>query len=156
MGCAVLVEELRAELAAALKSVPQDRWLLGRLRAGRLWVVCDSARPSRQPFSRCSRVSPLARRCLHERLPLTVTSLCEHCEGQPHRDWEIDWPALVYVPVARRRHRAEGLLVVGSRRPRRFDQAEVDFLADLGEVIAPWLDGLGPQAPAGRALEFAA
>ena len=150
MGTTDQVEDLRNEIERALCAVRHDRWLLGCQRLGRLWVLCDSRRPRLAPLTRCTRITALARRSLYERLPITVTSICPPGPADPMRDWEIDWPSLVYVPVARRRKRADGLLILGTRQRHWYRQEDIDFLTDLGEVISPWLDDISRGEPAAR------
>ena len=144
MGADHEVDELREEIELALRTVRHDRWLLGRVWRGRLWIICDSRRPALAPYGRCTRLSPLGRRSLYERLPITVTSICSRDGGEAMRDWELDWPALVYLPVSRRRNRTDSLLVVGSQLPHWYGQDDVDFLTDLAAVVAPWVSRFRP------------
>jgi hypothetical protein len=133
------VGELVAEINSALRSVAHDRWQLGGLHEGRLWIIADSRRPQLRPATRCTRLGSLARACLLDRCPVTVNSVFP-LEPQAARcDWELEWPSLVYVPVASPGRRGSGVLLIGSRTLRFYQASELSFLEDLGEVIAPWL-----------------
>src|SRR5579871_1334243 len=101
-----------AEITRALAQVEHDRWQLNGLHGGRLWIIADSRRPSLLPGTRCTRVTTLARRCLRERRVVTVTSVLAPEPSVPMRDWELDWPAILYVPVTAKR-RTHGVLIVG-------------------------------------------
>ena len=133
------VAEVVAEINGALRSISHDRWQLSGLYEGRLWIIADSKRASLQPGARCTRISSLARACLLDRCPVTVNNVFAPDPGDPLRDWELDWPSLVYVPVLSRGGRAAGVLLLGSRSLDIREQSDLRFLADLGEVIAPWL-----------------
>ena len=126
------------EVNSALGHVAHNRWQLCGLHGGRLWLIADSMRPNLVPGTRCTRVTTLARRCLQERIAVTVSSVWPYDPGERTRDWEMDWPALVYVPVTARR-RTIGVLIVGSRVQSTYEPADVEFLSDLGEVLGPWL-----------------
>lgn len=133
-------EAVVAEVTSALSRVGHDRWQLCGLHGGRLWVIADSRRPQLVPASRCTRVTTLARRCLHERSAVTVSSVWPPDPRAQVRDWELDWPSLVYAPVTSRK-RTLGVLIVGSRSQQNYEPGDVQFLADLGQVLGPWLRG---------------
>src|SRR5579871_3277809 len=126
-----------AEITRALAQVEHDRWQLNGLHGGRLWIIADSRRPSLLPGTRCTRVTTLARRCLRERRVVTVTSVWAPEPPAIFRDWELDWPTVVYIPVAARR-RLSGVLIVGSRNVQTYEPDVIRYLSDLGEVVAPW------------------
>lgn len=133
------VVEVVAEIGAALHGFAHDRWQLSGLYEGRLWIIADSKRTQLEPGARCTRLSSLARACLLDRCPVSVTNVYPPDPHETLRDWELDWPSLAYVPVARPAGRAIGVLIVGSRTLRSYDTSDLRFLGDLGEVIAPWL-----------------
>ena len=133
------VAEVVAELASALRAVAHDRWQLSGLHEGRLWIIADSKRPQLAPGARCTRISSLARACLLDRCPVTVTNVYAPEPGFELRDWELDWPSLVYVPVMAHSGRSTGVLLIGSRTLQLYEASDLRFLADLGEVVAPWL-----------------
>jgi GAF domain-containing protein len=133
------VAEVIGEITGALRGVPHDRWQLGGLHEGRLWIIADSKRTRLEAGARCTRLSSLARACLMDRCPVTVNNVYAPEPHETLRDWELDWPSLVYVPVARPGARAVGVLLLGSRTLRAYEASDLRFLADLGEVIAPWL-----------------
>ncbi len=132
------IQDLLAEITRALALVAHDRWQLNGLHGGRLWIIADSRRPNLQPAARCTRVTTLARRCLRDRTVVTVSSVLPPDPAALLRDWELDWPAILYVPVAARR-RADGLLIIGSRTIQAYEPGLTDYLSDLGQVLAPWV-----------------
>jgi DNA-binding CsgD family transcriptional regulator len=135
--------EFRLQHAMAL--VRQDRWLLGAVRDGKLKVLADSSPELHRPYRRTRALSHLARRCLHERQPLTVSSLGTAAE-QRHElpiDWELDWPALLYAPVGMPARRPVGLLVMGSRTTHWYQQQEIDYAAALGVTLTGLALALG-------------
>lgn len=150
------LDKTRTHLALALDVLHHDRWLLGGVRDGRLRVIADSTvedgSESVQPIF--IELSALARRCLYERHPLAVTSIVE-----PRRrggDWETDWPALIYAPVAIPRARPVGILIVGSRTEHWYTQEEIDYVSALGVTLTTAVScctgPLGRLAPAERRI----
>lgn len=129
-------QELRLQHAMAL--IRQDRWLLGALREGKLKVLADSSPELHRPYRRTRLLTQLARRCLHERRPLTVSSLgccgTEAC-SPPDADWELEWPALLYAPVGMPGQRPVGLLIVGARSSHWYQQHEIDYAAALATTL---------------------
>ena len=136
---------LEFRLHHAMALVRQDRWLLGAVRDGKLRVLADSSPELHRPYRRTRALSHLARRCLHERRPLTVSSLGTPAENrfEPRTDWELDWPALLYAPVGMPARRPLGLLVVGSRTPHWYQQQEIDYAAALGVTLTGLVLALG-------------
>lgn len=136
MDCAIEVPKLQLQLDQAMALVRQDRWLLGALREGKLKVLADSSPEPTRPYRRTRSLTALARRCLHERRPLTVASVAAE-PAAPDRppDWEMDWPALLYAPVGMPGQRPAGLLIVGSRADHWYQQAEVDYVAALAVTL---------------------
>ena len=136
MDCALDVPKLQLQLDQAIALVREDRWLLGALREGKLKVLADSSPECNRPYRRTRPLTALARRCLHERRPLTVTSLSTE-EEEPDRrsDWEMDWAALLYAPVGMPGQRPVGLLILGSRTDHWYQQDEVDYVAALAVTL---------------------
>jgi DNA-binding CsgD family transcriptional regulator len=136
---------LEFHLHHAMALVRQDRWLLGALRDGKLKVLADSCPELQRPYRRTRALTHLARRCLHERRPLTVSSLGTAREESPEPapDWELDWPALLYAPVGMPGQRPPGLLVMGSRAPHWYQQREIDYAAALGITLTGLVLALG-------------
>lgn len=129
--------------------VHQDRWAVAAVRDGKLRLVADSSPEPDRPFRRTRPLSHLARRCLHERRALSVTSVTRPgpgLAGPP--DWEVDWPALVYAPVGMPGDRPIGLMTVGSRTEHWYRQDEVDYLAALAITMTGLL--LSLSGPLGR------
>ena len=138
--------EVRQEIAAALALVRHDRWTVGGLRGGGLAVIADSSRRTLRPGARVRELAPLARRCVHERQPLAVSSVMEPAAGARHHDWELDWPAVLYAPIGRPRGRLVGLLTIGSRSPHWYVAEEVAFVRDLADMLIPWVVAMGSGA----------
>ena len=150
MPTPINVRRTRAHLTLALGVVPHDRWVLGGLRDGRLRVIAEATKRQRRRARAATRypqqpggtaqaptvrpiyseLSPLARRCLYERHPLCVTSVVE--APADDTDWEVDWPAILYVPVGLPNTRPVGIMILGSRTPHWYSQDEIDFVAALG------------------------
>ena len=128
-GVTTLVDEINR----AMTRVGHDRWQLNGLHGGRLWIIADSLRSTLNPGTRCTRVTTLARRCLTDKTVVTVTSVWP---SERLRDWELDWPSLIYVPVIARR-RVHGVLIVGSKVIHAYEPDVTRYLSDLGEVVAP-------------------
>jgi DNA-binding CsgD family transcriptional regulator len=137
---------LEFRLHHAMALVRQDRWLLGALRDGKLKVLADSSPELHRPYRRTRALTHLARRCLHERRPLTVSSLGTPRATRPagpRCDWELDWPALLYAPVGMPARRPVGLLVMGSRGDHWYRQQEIDYAAALGVTLTGLVLALG-------------
>jgi DNA-binding CsgD family transcriptional regulator len=145
MHSALDLPTLEFRLHHAMALVRQDRWLLGALRDGKLKVLADSSPELHRPYRRTRALSHLARRCLHDRQPLTVSSLGEapDCQPDPRADWELDWPALLYAPVGMPARRPVGLLIMGSRAAHWYQQQEIDYAAALGVTLTGLVLALG-------------
>jgi len=163
------LSRVRLDLDQAMSLVRQDRWVLGSLRDGRLRVLVDSSPEGDRPFRRVRALSQLARRCLHDRRPLTVSTLSTVsaspaadgggkvarpavAEPRPWQatDWELDWPALLYVPVGLPGRRPVGLLTVGCRTDHWYVQDEIDYVGGIGMSLTSAVLSLdGPLARLG-------
>ena len=151
MHSALDLPAVQVQLDHAMALVPQDRWLLGAIRDGKLKVLADSSPESHRPYRRTRALTHLARRCLHERRPLTISAVAgaERAERSP--DWEMDWPALLYAPVGMPGQRPLGLLTVGTRRGHWYQQHEIDYVAALAVTLTgPTLALGGPLARLSR------
>lgn len=137
MDSALDFPKLDLPLDHLMALVRQDRWLLGALRDGKLRVLADSSPEADRPYRRTRSLSHLARRCLHERRPLSVASVAGGGTepGRP-ADWELDWPGLLYAPVGLPGQRPIGLLIVGSRCDHWYQQHEVDYVAAIGVSVS--------------------
>jgi DNA-binding CsgD family transcriptional regulator len=135
---------LDLQLDHAMALLRQDRWLLGAVREGKLKVLADSSPELHRPYRRTRPLTHLARRCLHERRPLTVSALCATRPepGQPP-DWEMDWPALLYTPVGMPGQRPVGLLIAGARTGHWYRQPEIDYAAALGVILTGQVLAIG-------------
>jgi DNA-binding CsgD family transcriptional regulator len=137
---------LEVQLGHAMALVRQDRWLLGALRDGKLKVLADSNPELHRPYRRTRVLTHLARRCLHERHPLTVSSIDGGAAREPGReppDWELTWSALLYAPVGLPGRRPVGLLIVGSRTSHWYQQQEIEYAAALGVTLTGPVLALG-------------
>ncbi len=148
MHTALDLPTLEFRLHHAIALVRQDRWLLGAVRDGKLRVLADSSPELHRPYRRTRALTHLARRCLHERRPLTVSSLGgaipeTHGMDAPIADWELDWPAMLYAPVGMPARRPVGLLIVGSRTDHWYQQQEIDYAAALGVALTGLVLALG-------------
>jgi DNA-binding CsgD family transcriptional regulator len=134
---------LRLDGDQALGLVTHDRWVLGGIRDGRLRVFADSRPEPERLFSRVRPLSNLARRCLHDRRPLSVTAVPhlngestgppgEPNENQKAPDWEVAWPALLYAPVGLPGRQPVGLLILGTQTEHWYSQDEIDYVAAVG------------------------
>lgn len=123
--------------------VHQDRWMLGGLRDGRLLVLADTSPGPERRHRSIRPLSKLARRCLHDGRPLSVTSIREPytssadhhpapSDGADEADWEVAWPALLYAPVGLPGRQPVGLLLIGSQTEHWYSQEEIDYMAALG------------------------
>ena len=145
MDSALDLPTLEFRLHHAMALVRQDRWLLGALHDGKLRVLADSSPELHRPYRRTRTLAHLARRCLHERRPLTVSAAgrtARHGHGTG-ADWELDWPALLYAPVGMPARRPIGLLVMGSRAEHWYQQQEIDYAAALGVTLSGLVLALG-------------
>ena len=124
----------RRRLGLALEVLRHDRWLLGDLANGQVKPLAASEMTRHVVRSR--PLAPLARRALFEQRPLVVNSVMAASTARAY-DWERDWPALLYVPVAEPKQRPVGLLVVGCRRDHWYSDDDVAYAGALGTTLAP-------------------
>jgi DNA-binding CsgD family transcriptional regulator len=148
MHSALDMPTLEFRLHHAMSFLRQDRWLLGALRDGKLKVLADSSPELHRPYRRTRSLTHLARRCLQERHPLTVSSLdAGRARTAGQQDWELDWPALLYAPVGMPGRRPLGLLIAGARTSHWYRQQEIDYIAALGVTLTGMVLALnGPLA----------
>jgi hypothetical protein len=163
MNSQLELSRVRLDLDQAMSLARQDRWVLGSLREGRLRVLADSSPERDRPFRRVRPLSQLARRCLHDRRPLTVSAVSSVSDGDPEvrparpsadqpaqaeaADWELDWPALLYAPVGLPGRRPVGLLTVGCLTEHWYLQDEIDYVAGVGIALTSTVLSLdGPLA----------
>jgi hypothetical protein len=149
MGQSVDLQEARRRLGLALELLCHDRWVLGHLRGGSLQPIAASEVSKR--LLRTKPLLPLARRALYEHRPLVVNSIFPYMNPSSTFDWELDWPAILYVPVGDADDRPVGLLVLGCRRDYWYSDTDVDYAKTLGIVLAPLVAQL--RGPLGRMNE---
>jgi DNA-binding CsgD family transcriptional regulator len=146
MGHLPDLQEARRRLGLALDAIPHDRWILGYLRGGSLQPIAASEIVPR--FLQSRALVPLSRRALYEKRPVVVNSVIENPNPSNGYDWELDWPAVLYAPVAQIGHRPVGLLTVGCRRDHWYTDSDILYAESLGVTLAPMVEAL--RRPMGR------
>ncbi len=149
MGQLLDLQEARRRLGLALEVLCHDRWVLGYLRGGSLQPIAASEVSRRLLRSR--PLLPLSRRALFEQRPIVVNSVFASSTPVGGFDWELDWPALIYAPVAAEHQRPIGLLVLGCRRDYWYSDDDVLYASSLGAALAPLVASL--RGPLGRMTE---
>jgi DNA-binding CsgD family transcriptional regulator len=143
MGQLPDLPEARRRLELALETLAHDRWVLGFLRGGCMQPMVSSEISRR--FMQRHPLMPLARKALFERRPISVNAVFEAAKRPNDYDWELDWPSLLYAPVAQIGQRPIGLLVLGSRRDQWYSDEDVAYAQMLGVSLAPLVSALrGP------------
>src|SRR5438132_11911437 len=99
MGQLADLQQARRRLGLALNPLSHDRWVLGYLRNG--WLQPIAASEVSRRIVQGRPLMPLSRRARLEERPLTVSSVFEKREHSIAYDWELDWPAILYVQVAK-------------------------------------------------------
>jgi DNA-binding CsgD family transcriptional regulator len=140
MGQLPDLQEARRRLELALETLYHDRWVLGFLRGGCMQPIVSSEISRR--FMERRPLMPLSRKALYERRPTVVNAVVQKADSTNDYDWELDWPALVYAPVAQIGQRPVGLLIVGSRTDHWYSEEEVAFAHTLGLSLAPMVTAL--------------
>jgi hypothetical protein len=149
MGQLQKLTETRRQLGLALEVLCHDRWVLGYLRGGALQPIAASEVSRR--LMRARPLLPLSRRALYEQRPIVVNSVFAQTDPADGFDWELDWPAIIYAPVAAEHERPIGLLVLGCRRDYWYSDDDVLYASTLGIALAPVVAAL--RAPFGRMTE---
>jgi DNA-binding CsgD family transcriptional regulator len=149
MGQLPDLQEARRRLGLALSSVCHDRWVLGYLRNGGLQPIAASEVSRR--FLQTRPLLPLSRRALYEKRPMVINSVFEKPDPSDGYDWELDWPAILYAPVAEIGHRPIGLLTIGCRRDHWYTDDDVAYAQTLGLTLAPLVAAL--RGPLGKLNE---
>jgi DNA-binding CsgD family transcriptional regulator len=149
MGQLPDLQEARRRLELALEPIHHDRWILGFLRGGCVQPIVSSEISRR--FMHRHPLMPLSRKALYERMPTVVNAVIEAYESTNDYDWELDWPALLYTPVARIGHRPVGLLIIGSRTDHWYSDQEIAYARTLGMSLTPMVSAL--RGPLGRLTE---
>ena len=85
---------------------------------------------------------PLSRRALFEKKPVVINTVIESPTTAAESDWELDWPAVLYVPVGELGSRPIGLLIVGCRRDHWYSEDDVAYAHTLGFGLAPLVAAL--------------
>jgi DNA-binding CsgD family transcriptional regulator len=150
MGQLPDLQEARRRLGLALEVFCHDRWVLGYLRSGSLHPIAASEVSRR--FMQTRPLMPLARRALFEKRPVVVNSVIENPDPSNGYDWELDWPAILYAPVAEINQRPIGLLILGCRSDHWYTEEDVHYAGSLGVTLAPMVAAL--RGPLGRLNEI--
>lgn len=140
MGQLPDLQEARRRLGLALNALCHDRWVIGYLHGGWLQPIAASEVSRRLLQSR--PLMPLARKALFEMKPLVVNTVFEHTEQSDRYEWELDWPAILYAPIAEIGQRPLGLLVVGCRQDHWYSDDDVAYSHTLGYALAPMVAAL--------------
>jgi DNA-binding CsgD family transcriptional regulator len=129
-------------LDAALAMVRQDRWQLAGLRTGRLVVLAEGNGPkpgALEPAERrVQELTPLARRALYERRAVSISTIPTTPAGGVE-DWELDWPTILYAPVADPGFRPAGLLILGVRDPHWYEEEDINYIAALAATLTAYV-----------------
>ena len=141
--------EARRRLGLALSPICHDRWVLGYLRGGLLQPIAASEVSRR--FLQSRPLMPLSRRALFEGRPMVINSVIEKPNPSNGYDWELDWPAILYVPVGDSKQRPIGLLTLGCRRDHWYTDEDVAYAESLGVTLTPLVTAL--RRPLGRLNE---
>ena len=140
MGQLPDLQQARRRLGLALNPLCYDRWVLGYLRAG--WLQPIAASEVSRRFLQSRPLMPLSRRALFEKRPVVVNSVFEKPKRVNTYDWELDWPAIVYAPVAAEGQRPVGLLIIGCRRDHWYSDEDVAYVSSLGTALAGLVSAL--------------
>src|SRR5690242_1533078 len=140
MGQLPDLQEARRRLGLALSALCHDRWVVGYLRGGWLQPIAASEVSRRLLQSR--PLMPLARRALFEMKPLVVNTMSDRADQADRYEWELDWPAVLYAPIAEIGQRPVGLLVVGCRNDHWYTDEDVAYSHTLGYALAPMVAAL--------------
>ncbi len=149
MGQLQQLTEARRQLGLALEVLCHDRWVLGYLRGGSLQPI--SASEVSRHLLRARPLLPLPRRALYEQRTVVVNSVLPDLDPSGGFDWELDWPAIIYAPVAIAHQRPIGLLVLACRREHWYSDEDVQYAGSLGTALAPTVASL--RGPLGRMTE---
>jgi len=149
MGQLQQLTEARRQLGLALEVLCHDRWVLGYLRGGSLQPIAASEVSRR--LLRPRPLLPLPRRALYEQRTVVVNSVLPNLDPSGGFDWELDWPAIIYAPVAHPQQRPIGLLVLGCRREHWYSDEDVLYASSLGSALASTVASL--RGPLGRMTE---
>ena len=93
-------------------------------------------------FLQAQPLMPLARRALFERRPLVVNAVVDFGDATNDYDWELDWPALLYTPVAEIGERPMGLIILGCRTDHWYTEENVAYMHTLGFSLGPTVSAL--------------
>ena len=140
MGQLPDLQEARRRLGLALKALCHDRWVLGYLRGG--WLQPIAASEVSRRLLKSHPLMPLARKALFEMKPLVVNTVVDRTETTEGYEWELDWPAILYAPIAEIGQRPLGLLVIGCRRDHWYTDDDVAYAHTLGYALAPMVADL--------------
>jgi DNA-binding CsgD family transcriptional regulator len=146
MGHIPELQQARRRLGLALEPLCHDRWILDFLRGGSAQPIAASEISRR--FLRGRPLLPLARRALYEKRPISVNSVIDRINPSSAYDWELDWPAILYAPIAELGARPVGLLTVGCRRDHWYTEEDIAYAHSLGLTLAPLVTAL--RGPLGR------
>lgn len=134
------VTELVSLLNWSLSPIQHDRWLVAALRDRRLRTVAQSQPDPANPYQQLREVQPPAWRCLLSAQAICVTQCSASARpAAASREWELEWPAVLYAPVGVPGRRGEGLLILANRRPHSYCTDEIRYLSLLAQGLLHWV-----------------
>ncbi|MDQ6898985.1 MAG: hypothetical protein M3072_05675 [Candidatus Dormibacteraeota bacterium] len=134
------VADLVSLLSWSLRPIQHDRWLVAALRDRRLRTVAESQPDPDHPYQQVREVQPPAWRCLLSAQATCVTRCAESAgTAVEPREWELDWPAVLYAPVGLPGRRADGLLIVANLRPHSYCPYEIRQVSFLAQGLLHWV-----------------
>ena len=151
MGQLPDLPEARRRLGLALSTIRHDRWVVGYLRGGCLQPIAASEISRR--FMVSHPLLPLARLALFERKPTVINSVIETDEATNEYDWELDWPTILYAPVADPGFRPAGILILGVREPHWYEEEDVNYIAALAATLTAFVTAATSRYTVNRTIE---
>lgn len=146
MGQLSDLQQARRRLGLALDPLCHDRWLLCYLHGTSLQPIAASEVSRR--LLKLRPLMPLARRALHERRPMVVNSVIEDPSPTNGYDWELDWPAILYAPIAELGRKPVGLLILGCRQDHWYTEEDVAYAHSVALTLTTLVTAL--RGPLGR------
>lgn len=134
------VTELVSLLNWSLGPIQHDRWLVAALRDRRLRTVAQSQSDPDNPYQQLREVQPPAWRCLLSNQAICVTQCRVSARAAAaSREWELEWPAVLYAPVGVPGRRGEGLLILANLRPHAYCAYEIRYVSLLAQGLLHWV-----------------
>jgi DNA-binding CsgD family transcriptional regulator len=147
-------------LDAALAMVRQDRWQLAGLRSGRLVILAQGPIEEGGRLELAERkvqeLTALARRALYERRSVSISTI-QTSPASTEEDWELDWPTILYAPVADPGFRPVGLLILVAREPVWYEDEDINYIAAIAATLTSFVTAaIDPLRPLNRSERMVA